>query len=999
MLAALLCSCKGGNGEGEITTVDGNSLTPTPEEITLTWENGFVGSFDNFGDRKTLSQLAYSGSFVEAEGYITSEYIKLEGKGVTLTVHSAVDMTDEKVFVVSHYKDNGDGTYSLDRRAPQFKPCELVCSSDGKIVYTSSADSEIIRISLKGTDIPKTEVCNASAPGSTAKLDSVYTMPESGQSIVTGVELSFGSVGSINNTNGYKMILDYSDSAFKVTQNILIPKKGTTLTYTVSGEYSAEVAALTSWYLDSDGMYKLNMGAPNFNAVISGKDTIQTAANKTSHTFTYTTSFDNEMIRLCVPAENQTLSIDVSYNENYFKGTFDRLYTDIPSKAELISDIVWIPGYVTSPHTQSNKKGLITIYSVTDNTDVRADEVLEDYIVSEPINIPKKGTTVTVTVPNPARDDIAVLSSCGENNTVDYSKAVFIGNPVSGNTVFETYNSKDNTSTYKYITSEDNESIRFTFKKGRTSYIPIVTFREMSAGTVGTWQSLVSEIESSKRESLENTKGLSSENISALDVSWNNGYVSTSGSVIKSSGNYLYSDVVHLEKAGTVIYFMDTSKIGSDEYTYLGTEGLVFSFWNSDGSKIMNNPKGVTSQDVDTYITKDGNFRVFRYTSRSDNEYVRLSVRASQSIPNLPQLMSPVFVTDQTVMISAGESDVNIKLEGKDVACKVSVFEGYSPDNYCALLITDDETVYNTAKSARLEKTVCVYTKADEKALAEVYAYFTTAYPINGERTYYVGSSKALDSYVTAALTPEKATADTLAALVKTQSKGNYYAGILDGLTMHAIGDSYFQGSGLGTYYTWPSLIAKKYNMLHVNYGIGGSTIANVSTNNPMVIRYTAMASGHADIIILEGGRNDRNKSVPYGEFDSKDNKTLCGALNIMIAGLHQKYPEALIILVTPWNYKDSSGGVTYSYAMKMVEYQKQLGLDYVKIINAADPNISGVDMNDITFRQKYSKKVSDISHLNAKGMDLVFPKMELQVAKLYAEFKGITLTDNGDVK
>ena len=159
------------------------------------------------------------------------------------------------------------------------------------------------------------------------------------------------------------------------------------------------------------------------------------------------------------------------------------------------------------------------------------------------------------------------------------------------------------------------------------------------------------------------------------------------------------------------------------------------------------------------------------------------------------------------------------------------------------------------------------------------------------------------------------------------------------------------------------------------------------------------MQNGDADIIILEGGRNDRNQKVPYGDFDSRDSKTLCGALNIMIEGLHKKYPNALIILVTPWNYKDNSSYVTYNYAMKMVEYQKQLKLDYVSIINAADTSISGVDMNDVSFRELYSKAVGDISHLNSKGMSNVTVRMEKQVAELYAKFKGITINENGQVK
>jgi len=996
LVTLLFCSCK--SGEGDVTTVDGSTLSPTPEQLTLSWESGYVGSFDNIGDGKTLSSLSHSGGFVSAQGYMTSEVIKLDGKGITLTAAASGSLADEKVFVISHWKDNGDGTYSLDRKAPQFKACDYVVASDGTYSYTTSGDVELVRISVKGDSPVKVEVCAKSEPSTTDKLDTLYTLPESGQGIATDVLLLPGSVGSINNTKGYKLALDYSDTAYRTTQNILIPKKGTTISYTVSGEYSYEVASLTSWYADSDGIYKNNTGSSNYNAIVTGKDGIQKVTGGNSHAFEYTTSFDNEIIRLCVPAENTSLSITYSVDENYFKGSFDKLHTEMPSKMTYLSDTVWLPGYATSPFTDSAKKGLITLDTVNDSMNIDPSDVFEDYVISDAIHIPNKGTQVVVMVANPARDGIAVLSSYGEDGrTIDYKKATFVGNPATGNDIFETYSEKADMSVYKYITSEDNECIRFTMQKSRTSYVPVIAVKEIGSSVKGTWEGAFPDYDEYYRGVLENNKGLSSANVKAVDVSWNRGYVASTGSITVKDG-FLYSEAIHLEKAGTVIYFMDTAKIGSDTYTYLGNEGYVFSFWNSAGTRIVS-PRGVESKDVDSYITSDHNFRVFRYTSRTDNEYVRLSMRVSQGSPNIPPVLCPVFIAEGNALVSSGEGELKVKVGDKDVTCKVSTYSGYTPDDYSTFLLTDNESAYTAAKSAGLKNTVCVYTDAEGDALTEVYTYLTLLYPINGEKTYYVGSSTVLSKYTAASITADKLTAESARLLVATQSNGNYYSDILEGLTMYAMGDSYFQGSGLGQYYTWPSVLARKYNMKHINYGIGGSTMANVSTNNPMVIRYTSMQGGDADIIILEGGRNDRNQKVPYGDFDSRDNKTLCGAMNIMIEGLHKKYPSALIILVTPWNYKDNSSYVTYNYAMKMVEYQKQLGLDYVAIINAADVNVSGVDMNDISFREKYSKAVGDISHLNSKGMSNVAVRMEKQVVELYAKFKGVTVDENGQVK
>ena len=50
----------------------------------------------------------------------------------------------------------------------------------------------------------------------------------------------------------------------------------------------------------------------------------------------------------------------------------------------------------------------------------------------------------------------------------------------------------------------------------------------------------------------------------------------------------------------------------------------------------------------------------------------------------------------------------------------------------------------------------------------------------------------------------------------------DYYAPVLEGVTVNAIGDSYFAGNGLNPDDIWLSLIAKKYGMTMNNYGKNG---------------------------------------------------------------------------------------------------------------------------------------------------------------------------------
>ncbi len=997
LCAALLVACSNPS-EGGVTTVDPSLLSPEPTEIGIEWEKGYVGSFENIGDGRDPKQLAGSGAFVSADGYVTSKPILITGK-TTLTFEITADMSQEKVFVISHWEKNGDDTYTLDVKAPHIRACDLIVKEEGgvyKYSYTTGEGTQLLRISVRSDSEITVMAANDNASPTLSAFEGAYTLPASGEGSVTDIALNKGSVGSINNISGYKLAMNYADSAFLTTQNILIPTRGTTIKYTVTGEYSAEVAALTSWYAAESGFYENDSGAPNFNALTGGKGDVQTSTGKAQHSFEYMTSVDNEVIRLCVPAENTSLTVEYSVSERFFKGTRDDVYV-YNIGMETISDIVWQPGYASSPLASASERGLITVNSLPEGTTLSSSDVFESYIISSPIRVAKKGTKLVIAVNAPARKDIAVLSSYESDGvTIDYTKATFIGNPEAGNAYFENYIDKKNISVYTYVTSEDNECIRFTIPKGRTSYVPIIGITETGSTSNGTWDRVNNYHASQFDTKLVNMKGNEISNLTPLNVMWDRGYVTNSGFLQKSATGYIQSELIHLEKKGSVLYFKVSSAVGSDGNTYIGTEGCAFSIW--DGNPNSLSAKSVVKmQDLDTYLTPDGKFRVYRYTSREDNEYVKLSMRYTGNVQNVPAMGIPVFVADNSVAISTGESEIKVKADGKEYTCKIKLPEGYTPDNYYGLLLTDNEGAYNTACGAAPAETVCVYANADsDKALYEIYSYISALFPINGERTYYVGSRTVLSQYTAGELSADKLTKDNTAVLVSLQNDKNYYASILNGITMHAIGDSYFQGSGLGNYNTWPSMLARKYNMTHVNYGIGGSTIANVSTNNPMVVRYTSMASGPADIIILEGGRNDRNNGVPYGSFDSKDVNTLCGAMNVMIEGLHKKYPNALIILVTPWNYKDTSGGVTYEYAKKMVEYEAQLGLDYVTIINAADTSVSGVDMNNKSFRERYSKASGDVSHLNSEGMANVFKRFEPIVAKYYAEFKGLQIDANG---
>lgn len=275
-----------------------------------------------------------------------------------------------------------------------------------------------------------------------------------------------------------------------------------------------------------------------------------------------------------------------------------------------------------------------------------------------------------------------------------------------------------------------------------------------------------------------------------------------------------------------------------------------------------------------------------------------------------------------------------------------------------------------------------------------VYTYTTTLANEHLRFCYRSGQTSSFtpSAYptVTAQVTGKPGTAWNKLELklwIEESKKVNYYSN-LEGITLNAIGDSYFQGDKLATEYVWLNLLSIKYGITLHNAGKNGSTVsAFVTTNNPICRRYTSMPSNDPQIVLVEGGRNDYNKNTPLGTVDSTDEKTFMGALNVTLTGLKKMYPSAMIVCITPWNFTgtNTTTGFTYrDYVNAMIAVAEAQG---VYCINASDPKTVGVDMKDSSFKAKYSMDGTSISHLNMEGMKYVLPRFEEHLSLLYADF------------
>ena len=93
-------------------------------------------------------------------------------------------------------------------------------------------------------------------------------------------------------------------------------------------------------------------------------------------------------------------------------------------------------------------------------------------------------------------------------------------------------------------------------------------------------------------------------------------------------------------------------------------------------------------------------------------------------------------------------------------------------------------------------------------------------------------------------------------------------------------------------------------------------------------------------------------------------------------------------MFVTPWKL---TGGSPYGYT----EYANRIIACYeanyaqnprVRLLDAGDTEVSGVDMNSADFRELYSQAANDRFHLNAEGMERLARRLEPLLAELLSE-------------
>lgn len=135
----------------------------------------------------------------------------------------------------------------------------------------------------------------------------------------------------------------------------------------------------------------------------------------------------------------------------------------------------------------------------------------------------------------------------------------------------------------------------------------------------------------------------------------------------------------------------------------------------------------------------------------------------------------------------------------------------------------------------------------------------------------------------------------------------------LENTVINFLGDSITEGVGTSAedkrYF---EVMKKKYNIGEVNgYGIGGTRIARQMDSETegrwFCSRYNEMKDS-ADIIVVFGGTNDYGHGdAPLGSFSDRTDETFYGACHTLFSGLINKYPDSVIVIMTPLHRCDEN--------------------------------------------------------------------------------------------
>lgn len=207
--------------------------------------------------------------------------------------------------------------------------------------------------------------------------------------------------------------------------------------------------------------------------------------------------------------------------------------------------------------------------------------------------------------------------------------------------------------------------------------------------------------------------------------------------------------------------------------------------------------------------------------------------------------------------------------------------------------------------------------------------------------------------------------------IAKSEIK-NSTANILEGKILACVGDSITEGvnadidTETGARKTYGYLVAKRNNMTFLNYGIGGSTIANDGSSKAFVYNRYSVMENNIDYLTVWFGWNDfARENVTLGTIDSTDKTTFYGAWNFTMEYLINKYPTTKIGLVVPY-------GTDVNWRNAVRNIGKKWGIPYLDLMSEHTPLFFDkepeIGVNASVVEKRKATFLADVVHPNQVG-------------------------------
>ena len=247
----------------------------------------------------------------------------------------------------------------------------------------------------------------------------------------------------------------------------------------------------------------------------------------------------------------------------------------------------------------------------------------------------------------------------------------------------------------------------------------------------------------------------------------------------------------------------------------------------------------------------------------------------------------------------------------------------------------------------------------------------------SGYLELYISTTIASGESINDYLTVEIIDTQDLHYFAKNVSTNSLY-----GKKILAIGDSFVKGHSLSDNQTWLYKLAKRHNMTYYNYGFNGASIAYDPNDTQYTSIMTQLQSildtvNETDYIVVLGGHNDSNPSlhggsaIPIGNDTDNVNTTFKGALNILITSLLTKYPNAKLLMMSPFYRRNTEE----PYGVAMEEVSGLWGQSFYDCYHRSG----------ITFKNQAHKNLYELGgslHMNELGQErfsyLVEKQLEL---------------------